>query len=84
MLKTTESSKLLAPKVLGANDNEIVGGSGSSRADKTVKNSSSNIGTTEEPTFLIPGAKEAFTQLRQVFTKAQIIQHFDLECHIRI
>ncbi len=64
MLKTTGSSELSAPRVLGANDNEIVGGSGGGRADKTVKNSSSNIGATGEPTFLIPGAREAFTRLR--------------------
>ena len=37
-----------------------------------------------EPTFLTPGSMEAFNQLRQVFTKAPIFWHFDLECHIRI
>ena len=43
-----------------------------------------HIKATEEPIFLIPGAREAFNQLRQAFTKALIFQHFDLECHIRI
>ena len=32
--------------------------------------------------FLTPGAKLAFTKLRQVFFKAPILHHFDPECHI--
>ena len=43
-----------------------------------------HIGDMGEPIFLTPGAKEAFNQLRQAFTKATIFQHFDLECHIQI
>ena len=35
-----------------------------------------------EPTFLIPDTKEAFNRLRQVFIKASILWHFDLEYHI--
>ena len=34
--------------------------------------------------FLTPGAKLAFTKLRQAFLKAPILHHFDPECHIRI
>ena len=34
--------------------------------------------------FLTPGAKLAFTKLRQAFLKAPILYHFDLERHIRI
>ena len=34
--------------------------------------------------YLTFDAKQAFTQLKQTFTKAPIFQHFDLECHIRI
>ena len=37
-----------------------------------------------ESTFLIPGTKKAFNQLRQVFTKAPILRHFDSECHIQM
>ena len=36
------------------------------------------------PSFLTPGAKEAFNCLRLAFTKALILRHFDPECHIRI
>ena len=48
------------------------------RSSLTFKNSNRAIG------YLIPGAKRAFTQLRQAFTKVPILRDFDLECHIRI
>ncbi len=34
--------------------------------------------------FLTLKAKKAFIYLRNAFTKALILRHFDLECHIRI
>ena len=34
--------------------------------------------------YLTPKARKAFIQLRQAFTKAPILRHFDPECHIRI
>ena len=34
--------------------------------------------------YLILGAKQAFTQLRQTLTKDPILQHFDPKCHIQI
>ena len=40
--------------------------------------------TTWYPTFLTPEAKLAFIQLREVFSKASILHHFDPECYIRI
>ena len=78
---------------LGADNNEVVGGSG--KADdknlsksKKSKNAKSGkqtrIRAMEEPTFLTPSTREAFNQLRQTFTKAPILQHFDLKCHIWI
>ena len=38
----------------------------------------------EEPSFLIPNTRRVFTQLRQAFTKAPILWHFDYEQYIRI
>ena len=34
--------------------------------------------------YLTPAAKKAFDQLRQAFTKAPILQHFDPERYIRV
>ena len=86
MLKTTGSSDLAQ-----RNDNdEVVRGGGDSNLSKSKnsKNTKSGIQTriraTGEFTFLIPGARETFNQLRLAFTKAPIFRHFDLECHIRI
>lgn len=38
----------------------------------------------EATKFLISKARIAFIQLREVFIKALILQHFDLECYIQI
>ena len=81
-----------APR-LRADDNKVV--EVGSKADdrnlsksKKSKNAKSGkqicIEAKGEPTFLIPGAREGFNQLRQLFTKALIFRHFDLECHIWI
>ena len=84
MLKTTRLAENLSS--LMAEDTEVgsIGGGGDCK-DKTVerlpltsKNSNGATG------YLTPGAKQAFTQLRQVFTEALILRHFDPECHIRI
>ena len=75
----TGSSNLI-PR-LGTDDNEIVGGGG--KADdrnlsksKKMKNAKSRkqmrIRATGESTFLTPGARKGFNQLRQAFTKASI------------
>ena len=37
-----------------------------------------------ESSFLISGARNAFTKLRQAFIKASILYHFDLERHIQV
>ena len=64
--------------------------------DEVVRNSSRNdrksaksdflkpVRKVEEPSFLTPNARQAFIQLKQVFTEAPILQHFNPECHIRI
>ena len=58
---------------------------GGDRKDKTIKRlpltSKNSNGATG---YLTPGAKQAFTQLRQAFTEAPILQHFDPDNHIRI
>ena len=44
-----------------------------------VSNSAKNVSN-----YLTPDAKKAFDQLRQAFTKALILQHFDPERYIRV
>ena len=78
----TRSAKNLSLLVDMAEDAEV-GVDGSDCEDKTVgrspsKNSNGATG------YLTPNARQAFTQLRQAFTKDLILRHFDLECHIRI
>ena len=79
MLKTTRSSKELAPKVFRINNNEVVKGNNGRKANETVKNSSkvkksknmkseilmyTNIRATEKPTFLTSGTRKAFNHLK--------------------
>ena len=86
MLKTTE----LSDSPQRDDNDEVVGGCGERNLSKSkkLKNIKSEIqtrlGAMEEPIFLTPNARKVFNQLRQVFTKAPILQHFDPECHIRI
>ena len=61
--------------------------SGKSKGKKSKKMSKSgnlpNFDATEaRSSFLTPGARETFNCLRLAFTKAPILQHFNLECHI--
>ena len=87
MFKTTGSSIASASRV---DDNEVVGyrvavgwsdASKKSAESKSQTKSGNNLGETN---FLTSKAKEAFKHLRQAFTEVPILQHFDLECHIRI
>ena len=48
------------------------------------KNSSKSKKTIRSSDFFTPGAKLAFTELRQAFLKTPILHYFDLEHHIRI
>ena len=87
MFKTTGSSDSARKN----DDNEVIGGDGNDKnlsKSKKSKNAKSGIQThikaTEEPIFLTSGAREAINQLRQAFTEALILEHFNPKCHIRI
>ena len=83
MLKTTGLSNL----PWRDNDNEVVWDRNLSKSKKS-KNAKSGIQTRiramGESTFLTPGTRETFNQLKQAFTKVLIFRHFDPECRIWI
>ena len=66
-----------------ADDDEVGVSSCRDCEDETVaKSTSKNLN--RAMSYLTPNNRRAFTQLRKTFTKAPILQHFDLKCHIRI
>ena len=92
ILKTTGLSVASASRV---GDNKVVDSGGAvGRSDvsrKSVRAKSrtksghlDNSDDLEEYKFLTSNAREAFNRLRQAFTKAPILRHFDPECYIRI
>ena len=81
MLKTTRLAENLSLSLM-AKDAEIDIRDGDCE-DETVEKSLSKS-SNRAIGYLIPDTRQAFTQLRQAFTKAPILQHFDPECHIRI
>ena len=85
ILKTTGLSVASASRV---DDGEVVGGRGAGWTNASKKSAKSkkmkSVHDSEEPKFLTSKAKEAFNRLKQTFTKASILQHFDPECHIWI
>ncbi len=52
------------------------------RAEKAEASRAKNLG--QSGSFLTSEARKAFTELRQAFVKAPILNHFDPERHIRI
>ena len=78
----TQSGKNSSLLVNVAEDAEVGVGS-NNREDETVGRSPSK-NSNGVTSYLTPDARQVFTQLRQAFTKALILQHFDPECHIWI
>ena len=66
-----------------AEDGEISSINVSNHEDGMVKRSP-RFKSSNKAGYLIPKARLTFAQLRKAFTKAPILQHFDLECHIQI
>ena len=67
-----------------AEDAEVGSIGGGDCKDETVKRSPLTCKNLNGATdYLTLKARLAFTQLRKAFTEALILQHFDLECHIR-
>ena len=83
MLKTSPQPSDALPAT-AVDNNKVVGSSGGDKRKLAKSNFTKPVRGAEEPSFLTPNARQAFTQLRQAFTKAPILRHFDPECHICI
>ena len=83
MLKTSPlpAGTLLATDI---DKSKVIENSGKNDGKLAKSDFSKLVGRVEEPSFLTLNARQAFTQLRQAFTKAPISRHFDFERHIRI
>ena len=66
-----------------AEADEVCVGDGGDCEDETVERSPSK-NSNGAMVYLTPDARRAFTQLRQAFIKAPILQYSDPECHILI
>ena len=83
MLRTIRSAENSSLSM--AENAEVGGVGGGDCEDEKVKRSPLTSKNSNRVTgYLTPDAKRAFTQLRQAFTEALILRHFDPECHMRI
>ena len=67
---------------IGASGRNVSGSNASRKM--TMSKSQTKNRHLEETKFLTFGVRKTFNHLKQAFTKGLILQHFDLECHIRI
>ena len=83
MLKTSPQLSDALPAT-GIDNSEVVRSSGRNKKKLAKSDFTKPVRRAEEPSFLTSNTRQAFTQLRQAFTKAPILQHFDFEHYIRI
>ena len=81
---TIRSSKNSLLSIDMAESDEFGIGSGGDYKDGTVKRSTRSKNLNRAIGYLTSDAGRAFIQLRQAFTKALILWHFDPKCYIRI
>ena len=80
----TSSQPAYALPATSLDDSKIVGSGGGNNKKSARSDFTKPMHGTEKPSFLTPNTRQAFIQLRQVFTEAPILQHFDSERTIRI
>ena len=83
MLKTSPQPAGALPAT-AVDDSEVVGSSGGNEGKSAKSDFTKPVREAEEPSFLALDARQAFTQLRQAYTEAMILQNFVPERHIRI
>ena len=86
MLKTSSATRLSKNLLLSIDVAEVdeVGVGGVSDCENEMVGRSPSKNSNRAIGYLTSDVRRVFTQLRQVFTKAPILQHFDPEYHIRI
>ena len=83
MLKTRSQPAGALPAT-AVDNSEIVGNSSGNEKKSAKSDFTKPMRRVEEPSFLTPNARRVFIQLRQAFTEALILQHFDTEHYIQI
>ena len=83
MLKITPKLAANLPAT-DVNNRKVVSSSDRNDRKSAKSNFTKLVRGVEKPSFLTPDTRRVFTQLRQLFTKALIIQHFNPKHHIRI
>ena len=67
-----------------AESDKVGGGDGGDCKDGIGKRSPCSKNSNGATSYLTPDARRTFTQLKQTFTEAPILQYFDPEYHTRI
>ena len=83
MLKTSPQPADTLPAT-GVDDSKVIRSSGGNDRKWAKSDFIKPVRRPGEPSFLTPDARRPFTQLRQAFTEAPMLRHFNSECHIRI
>ena len=81
MFKTSPQLAGTLPAI-GVDDRKIVGSSSGNDGKSAKSDFTKRVREAEEPSFLTPNARSAFTQLRQAFTKVLILRYFNFEYYI--
>ena len=81
MLKTSFQPADALPAT-AVDDSEVVGSSDGNEGKLAKSDFTKSVRGAEESSFLTPDARRTFTQLRQAFTNAPILRHFDSERYI--
>ena len=83
MLKTSAKPAGVLPAI-GVDNKKVFGSSGGNKKKSAKSNFTKPMRGAEELSFLTLDTRRAFTQLRQAFTEAIILRHFDPKHYIRI
>ena len=70
------------PPIISIDNTKVINSSSGNDKKLTKSDFTKPVYKAEKPSFLTPNIRQTFIQLRQAFTEASIVQHFDSEQHI--